>query len=494
MKFAGLRTLFQVKAGQRWLRVVLAGAIIALITLAGTHLTHVNATTVGFVYLVAILFIATGWGLVEAIAASLLGVIFLNFFFMPPIGTFVIADPQNWAALFAFLATAIVASQLSSHARQRTQQAVARQVEMERLYAFSRALLLTDPAQPAARQIAERIVQSFDCRAVALYDRNSGETHRAGGEDLGAIEEALQQAVLQGTVSTNELTGTAVTPVRLGGQPIGSLAIRGAALPDAALQALANLVAIGLEQERAKEATSRAEASRQSEELKSALLDAIAHEFKTPLTSIKAAATALLCAPAPKPEEQRELLTVINEESDHLGRLVTEATQTARIEAGRMVLSKEPHSVGGLISAALSQMEPVIEGRAVGVTIAPGLPQISADGELMVRAIRQLLDNASKYSPPSSPISVEAGMEGDAVTIVVADKGPGISAAEQERVFEKFFRSPAHRSNLPGSGMGLNIARAIVRAHGGEIRLDSSPGAGSRFCISIPVAGEGQRP
>ena len=494
LSFTSLRNFFPARAGQQLFRFGSTVALVVAITFVCIRLVNVNATTVGFVYLVAILFVATGWGLREAIVASLLAVALFNYFFFPPVGAFTIADPQNWVALFAFQATAIVASQLSNNAKQRAQQALERQLEMERLYALSHALLLMDPSRPAALQIARHVARIYDSRAVALYDRSSGETYRSGPEDLEAIDEKLQQAVLQGTFSADELTGTTVTPIRLGGEPIGSLAIRGAFLPDTALQALANLVAIGLEKERAQEATSRAEAARQSEEFKSTLLDAVAHEFKTPLTSIKAAATALLCAPASLPEEERELLTVVNEEVDHLGRLVTEATQTARIEAGKMGLSKGLHSIEGLVSAALAQMKPAVEGRSVALSLPPDLPSISVDGELMVRVIRQLVDNAVKYSPPATPISIEARKEGDTVTLAVIDQGPGIRAAEQARVFEKFYRSPADRPKMPGSGMGLNIAREIVRAHGGKIWVESSPGTGSRFCVSIPAIPEAPTP
>lgn len=494
LTFTSLRNPFPAKAGQQLFRLGSTAALVIAITFVCIRLINVNATTVGFVYLVAILFVATGWGLSEAIVASLLAVALFNFFFLPPIGTFTIADPQNWVALFAFLATAIVASQLSSNAKQRAQQALERQLEMERLYALSHALLLLDPSRPAALQIARHVARIYDSRAVALFDRGSGETYRSGPEDMEAIDEKLQQAVLQGTFSADELTGTTVTPIRLGGEPIGSLAIRGAFLPDTALQALANLVAISLEKERAQEATSRAEAARQSEEFKSTLLDAVAHEFKTPLTSIKAAATALLSAPAANPEETRELLTVVNEEVDHLGRLVTEATQTARIEAGKMGLSMGLHSIDELVSAALAEMKSTIEGRSVVLNLPADLPTVFVDGELMVRVIRQLVDNAVKYSPPASPISIEAKKESGTVTLAVVDQGPGIRAAEQERVFEKFYRSPTNGPRMPGSGMGLSIAHEIVRAHGGRIWVESSPGTGSRFCVSIPTGSEAPTP
>jgi len=256
------------------------------------------------------------------------------------------------------------------------------------------------------------------------------------------------------------------------------------------LQALSNLVAIALERVRSQEAANRAEAARQSEELKSALLDSIAHEFKTPLTSIKAAATALLYTPTPNQEEQRELLTVVDEEADRLGRLVTEAIQMARIEAGKTRLNTDLCSVESLIQGILQQMKSVVEGRSITLSIAADTPLIIADEELLGLAIRQLLDNAVKYSPPGSPVAISAEKAEGGVIISVSDQGPGIPEWEQSRIFQKFYRRADTHRHVAGSGMGLAISLEIVRAHGGEIWVESVPGQGAKFCISVPCISE----
>ncbi len=176
------------KAGLLALRLLLALSFVAAITFVFDRLIHVNSTTVGFFYLVAILVIATAGGLLEAGASSIVAMLCFNFFFLPPVGTFTVADPQNWVALFAFLATALTASQLSDRLKQQRKAALDRQREMERLYALSRAILLTDAAQSTARQIAHQIAHAFECPAVALYDRNSGEVYVAGSDILPNIE------------------------------------------------------------------------------------------------------------------------------------------------------------------------------------------------------------------------------------------------------------------------------------------------------------------
>jgi two-component system sensor histidine kinase KdpD len=271
------------------------------------------------------------------------------------------------------------------------------------------------------------------------------------------------------------------------------MAIHGIRLPDTALQALANLVAIGLEKERGREAAARAEAARQSEELKSTLLDAIAHEFKTPLTSIKAAASAILSTRRARPDEERELLTVVDEEAERLSQLVTEAIYMARIEAGQIQLNKGLHRVETLVSKVLQQRKALTEGRSLNADLPGGLPTVEVDPDLMEMAIRQLLDNALKYSPSASPVSITARRDGNNILICVRDEGPGIPERDQARIFEKFYRGRNARSGVTGTGMGLAIAREILRAHGGDVALKSSLGHGSEFSMSLPVPrGEGK--
>jgi two-component system, OmpR family, sensor histidine kinase KdpD len=376
------------------------------ITLLCFHLVPVNATTAGFAYLIAILLIATAWGLLEAMVASVTAVLCFNYFFFPPIGTFTIAEPRNWVALFAFLATSIVASQLSARAKRQAQEAMERREETERLYALSRAILLTEAGRRAPKEYAKEIAQIFDLSSVALYERDSAATYHAGPSDVPVVEEKLREAATLGTLFRDDLTGVTVTPIHLGGQPIASLAISGLFLSDSALQAISNLIAIGLENVRGQEAASQAEAARRSEELKSTLLDAIAHEFKTPLTSIKAAASAMLLNAENSTEQQRELATIVNEEADRMAWLVTEAIQMARIEAGEIQLNRRSCALPKLLSKALERLRLFTEDRTLDVQTDQNVPMIEADTELLELAIRQVIDNALKYSPPPSAIHV----------------------------------------------------------------------------------------
>lgn len=463
--------------------------IIAAITVICARLISVNAITAGFAYLLGILTIGAAFGLVEAIVASVVAMLCFNFFFLPPIGQFTIADPQNWIALFAFLATALVASHISDREKRQSREARARQSETEQLYALSRFILLANPAQSEGRHVAQYIVQHisevFNCPAVALYDANSGEIYRGGPQDLRGIEDGMKQVVMLGT---NIHDGDVViTPIILGGRPIGSLALKRLDFSDGALHALLNLVAIAMERVRTGEAASRAEAARQNEEFKSTLLDALAHEFKTPLTSIKAASTSLLADSAVS-LHQRELATIIDEETDRLSQLVTEAVRMAQIDAGTVRLDREPLQLGALIARLLEQAKTRTEGREIRVSVPDDLPTVMADPDLMALVLRQLLDNALKYSPPGSPIDISAKSEDGRVVVRIHDRGPGIPARERQKIFEKFYRWQATSNHIPGTGLGLYIAREITRAHGGDVWVEGEPGEGSQFCVALPVS------
>ena len=469
------------------LRVAASLALIATTTFVLSRVVPVNPTTAGFLFLVDILLIATKGGLVEATIASIAAILCLNFFFLPPVGTLTIADPQNWVALFAFLATSLTASQLSVRAKRRTVEAEQRRGEVERLYALSRGLLLIDNSQPVAKHIVQQIAMTCEIPGVAIYVRSTGELYGSGPKDVD-VESKLRDAAVRSTVLKEDGTNLIVTPIRLGGEPIGSICLTGSALSDAALQSLVNLVAIGLERAKSQQAVTKAEVARQSEELKSTLLDAIAHEFKTPLTSIKAVTTDLLSGtPNALPPHQHELISIVDESTDRLSKLVTDAIQLARIEGGTFRLNLGVHLPSSLINGALRQMKSVIDERKIDAIVPQDLPPVRVDSELIQVVLTHLLDNALKYSPPDSSITIGARLGEGKVIMYLADKGPGISETEQAQIFEKFYRGKNERQ-LQGTGMGLAIAREILRAHGQDIALSSAPGKGSEFSFGLPIA------
>jgi K+-sensing histidine kinase KdpD len=378
-----------------------AGYIVAVVGIAAVTAAlrllgeSINPTTVALAMLLVVLFVAASWGSRPAIVASVLGVLGLNFFFLPPVGTLTIADPDNWIALIAFLITAVTAGQLSANAKRRAEEAEAGRREIERLY--------------------------------------------------DELRSAFERA-------------------------------------------------------------SHAEALRQSERLKSALLDAVSHDLRTPLTSIKASVTTLLdelktkasdASPAVLNEEgRREMLEVINEECDRLNRFIEGLVEMARIEAGEFRLRRRWGTIEEMVEMALARARTLTDQHRVEVEIENNLPVVLVDARAVSEVIYTLVDNAAKYSPAGTLIRIAASRaENDTIRASVEDRGPGIPIELRERVFDKFFRAirdgDSSRSQPSGTGMGLAIARGIVEAHSGRIWIENgADGLGTRVVFTLPIGDE----
>jgi two-component system, OmpR family, sensor histidine kinase KdpD len=462
-------------------------AIVAGLTLFYRHALHVNQTTIALTFLLAILAVSAVWGMAVSVFMSVAAVLTINYFFLPPVGTFTIADPQNWVALFAFLVTSIMGSQLSARIRKEADEAHQRRREIERLYKFSQKLLAEGNVIQLMNAIPNYIVESFEGGAAELFLPQKDKFYRSGFGAAHLDEEKMKSVFLrdEGIVEAQE--GLYFIPVRMGVRPIGSLGISGSRLSRQTLDAVGSLVAIAIERARAVEKLGETEAERQGERLKSALLDSIAHDFRTPLTSIKAATTSLLAEETSDRGQTHELLTIINEECDRLNRLVEEAAEMSRLEAGEFELDLAPTQIGDIIEAALAQCNAALAGRNVDVKLSPGLPPVRADLNRIKDALVHLIDNANIYSPKEAPITISSELTGDTVTTSVADRGPGIDDFEQGMIFDKFYRGKDQRYLVRGTGMGLPIAKAIITAHKGTISVTSQLGHGSVFSFTLPV-------
>jgi two-component system sensor histidine kinase KdpD len=470
--------------------ILLSLAGLAALTFATHYLFNVNATTAGFGYLLLVLVVASIWGLFEASIAAIAATLGFNFFFFPPVGTFNIADPHNWVALFSFLGTALIASRLSTKAKMKALDAIERQKDIERLYSFSRAILLIDSSESFAMHLVRKLADIFQLSGASLYDRRMGEFYRAGSSDLKSIDAQLRDTALDNIPDLNSQSNYLLTPVRLGSEPIASLAVQGPRISDSVLQGIANLVAIGLERARAQDLAQQVESARQSEQLRTTLIDAMAHEFKTPLTSIKAVTTGLLANPQQLRENQIELLNIADEDAEHLQELIDDTVAMARLDSTHIEINPEISDMLETINAVVHSLRTELEGRPIEISQDKRIQRSTFDRRLMKLAIKQLIDNAAKYSPAGTPLEIRVQQDEKAIHVDITDHGEGIPEREQRLIFERLYRSPSIRKQIPGSGLGLSIAHGILQAHHGDLTVKSQPGR-TIFRLTLPLDHKG---
>lgn len=470
------------------LRFVAAVAIVAAIVTLYTRLVKVNPTTVALSFLLAVLIISASWGLTIAVFMSFVAALAFNFFFLPPVGTFTIADTQNWVALFAFLVTAVVASNLSERVRREVRAADERRQEVERLYSFSQDLLVSENVVELLNAIPRHIVNTFDVALAAMYVIERDRVYRSSSDGTGPEKDELKVAAARSELIIDREKGMSFVPIRMGTRTSGILALGGSGMSQPTLEAVGALIAVAIERAAAVETLTRTEAARESERLRSALLDSVTHEFRTPLTSIKASVSSLLSETQLSQEQRHELLTVIDEESDRLNRLVGEAVEMAQLDAKEVKLDLRPHAIEDAVDAALEESKQILARNPVEVHLSDHLPRAMMDIAWITKVLRHLLENAVKYSQPDSPIFVSAEEKNDRLIINVADRGSGIDDLERSLIFDKFYRGQSQRYRVQGTGMGLAIVKAIVEAHGGRINVTSQLEQGSVFSFGLPLA------
>jgi two-component system sensor histidine kinase KdpD len=478
-----------------WLRIYRYAALTlaaASVVLVFRTWIHVNQTTIALTFLVMVLTVATRWRLAYSVYLSVLCTVLYNFFFLPPLGKLTIADPQNWVTLFAFLVTSVLVSHLSASERRQAELSESRREEVERLYEFSQQMLLLEDPREIARATPSLIARIFHLRAVALYV-NDDEVYYADPDGilLSAID--LKQFAQASDAQTVGSSAIRVLPLTLGMRTAGALAITRAEYTDEMYEAIGSVVAIALERASALERFGRVEAARESDRLRTALLDSLTHELRTPLTAIRAAATSLVSQHSLGEAERKEMHAIVDEESARLDRLIGQALEMAQLDAAAIRVVPELRSIREVIDIALEDSRPLLHDHPIQLRIPPDLGAVPMDRELVRRVLRHLLENAAKYSPRGAAIEVESAIDQYRWTISVIDHGPGIEAVDLPFIFDKFYRGSRERERIQGTGMGLAIVRAMLQAHGGGIDVRSTPGKGTTFTAWIPAESEAAR-
>jgi two-component system, OmpR family, sensor histidine kinase KdpD len=511
----------------RW--IVIANGLAGIVALY-RHFFRANPTTVALTFLVLVLVLAANWGLRYGVVTSIAATVLFNFFFLPPINTFTIADTQNWVALFAFLGAAMFASHLSNRIREETEDANARRRESEMLYRLGRQLLQPENVAQLLNFIPSSVGNAFNSPGVTLYiaegerlyfsdpkripvtGRGLGDAAASQDSDSSRASLLLEmrEAMLMPIFRTPPDGLPTAIPLHVGVRPSGALLLEATTLSRETMEALSGLVSMSIERAEALENSARSEAAKENERLRTALLDSVTHELRTPLTSIKASVTSLLSQEELDGDSRKELLTVIDEESDRLNHLIEQAVEMAQLDANKVKLEPRAQPIAQLVQDAVRECLEEHPKREIRVSLSASLPKVMADAEWVHKVLINLLENAVKYSPASQPIFVSGDrISGDRVTtdrqsvsqaggqasgqanmlaISVADRGAGIDPLEQEMIFDKFYRGQGQRERVSGTGMGLAISRAIVNAHGGTISVTSQLGHGSVFTFTLPVA------
>ena len=480
-----------------------AGAVGA-VTFAFTRwLSAANAATISTALLMVVLVVAATSRLWVAVTTSIVAMLAFNFAFLPPVGTFTIADPQNWVALASFLAVSLVASNLSAVARARASEAVGRRDELARLFDLSRDVLLATESREALATLARSVARRFDLDyvAIALPRDEAWDVYDAGASmALDTRELASAFAAAQTTLefdayartyaghrTTETEAGTVrLVPLRVGTRPIGLLAAAGRPVEPGTLDALAGVVAIGIERAQFLEERKAGALTRQSEQLKTALLASLGHDLRTPLTAIRVAAANLHSGALSEPE-RRDQSELIQAEVERLQRLFHNILEMARLDAGGVATDARPAHPSEIVAAARDQVEHTIRQHRVAVSVDPDVP-VRLDPRLTASALAHVLENAAQYAPAGSTIDVSASATAAGLTIAVRDHGPGIAPADLPRLFERFYRGESSQLRASGTGMGLWIARGLLAVQGGQIWAENCADGGARVTLVVPGA------
>jgi two-component system sensor histidine kinase KdpD len=385
-----------------------------------------------------------------------------------------------------FQASAVVISRLSAKELRSSAEAALNRAGMEQLYELSRNSLLLDLSQPPGTQLVVLIQRIFDAQAVALYDLNLGRQDRAGEWNEGE-EDLARECYLKETAKDDPATGTWRRILLAGPGPVGALVVRAGGLSPLIVDALASLAAMAIDRHQSFEKETRAENASNAEQLRAAVMDAMAHEFKTPLAAVQTASSGLLELGA-LTSPQHELVSLINDEAIRLNELCTRLLLTAKLEAGQVGLETDDVNVQELVAEVTeSQRERAGDDR-VEVVIEDTALTVRVDRALLAMILAQYIDNARKYSKPDTKIQVAVRISHNEVLFSVHNFGPTIRIEDRDRVFDRFFRSIDLKDSVPGTGIGLSVVRKAAQAHHGHVWVISDDREGTTFFLSLPIA------
>ena len=450
---------------------------------------EITESHVALVYLLIILGGSSGGGRALGFTLAALAFVSIDFYFQPPYGRFEISKRPDWMVLIAFMATALVATQLLARANEKAREASRRADEIDRLASLGAETLSTGSASQALNAIATVVRDTIGTDTCEIWVHDE-EMHapelaaRAGTGTAGAAPEVHASAEAPDPRTT-------VVPLEAHARSVGMLVLRHRepiALDAGArrfLSALAYYAALGLERVRLVAEAERAEALREADRLKAALLASVSHDLRTPLTTIKALAHDIA-------GDGDDRAATLAQQAARLNRMVADLLDLSRLNAGELPVRAELNAAEDLVGAAIQQVSGAFSGRELRTSIAWSEPVLVGRFDFVhaLRILVNLLENAHKYSPREQPVDIELARDGNMIEISVADRGPGVPAAERERIFEPFYRPERSTPDAGSAGLGLSIALRLAMAQGGTLTYTDREGGGSVFTLGLPAVAD----
>jgi two-component system sensor histidine kinase KdpD len=396
-------------------------------------------------------------------------------------------SPANSITVVVFILVALTVSRLSSRVTDHAREAESWGGQMHDLYEFTRRTLQMNLHMEPGPQLVELVHDIFALEAVAVFDADLHEVYQAGfwGDDP---QELAQSVYYFETNDDDPETGIGRRVVRLGAVPVGSLVVRGETSP-LTNNAIASLIAVTFDRYRAFANESRIETERRTEQLRSTVLDSLAHAYKTPLTAIRAASTGLV-EMGKLSAGQAELVSLISEQTGLLGELTTRLLTTARLDAGEIAIHVEQVALGSLLEEVMTGLKDRLASMKVSILVEDEELAICCDRQLMVMLLTQYIDNACKYSIFGSTVTIRAFLSTNEAIFSVHSYGPVIPVADRERIFDRYYRSSTYANRASGTGIGLSVAKRVAMIHGGYVWVTSDEHEGTTFFAAIPVQTE----
>ncbi len=474
---------FIVNPTLRWLVATVGTALVTFLLVT----TGASATVAGLVLLLFVVWLSTMAGFLFSLYAALLCALAFDYYFLLPLRSFAVSGSSQWLALLTFLIGSLLVSRIAERTSRLARQAEMRREEVERLYALSQEMVLHGDAEGLIRDVPLLLDRIFELDGVVLYVRDQDQFYASIEEiplSLRASLRAMTQSNNPTLIMPNEYSAMGLM---LGVRQVGALAWKPQVLTREVASSVSAQVGIALTRALAMESTARMEAARESERLRTALIDSLTHELRTPLTSIRAAATTLRETPGLDEAARLDMIALVDEESRRLDALIGEAVEMAEIDAQVVQVHKAPQHARTLLDQAVEESRAALREHRVILAVEGADDPCWFDAHLLSRVLRHLLENAARYTSPGTRIVLRSRRDAGKLIFSVEDDGPGIDSMDLPLIFEKFYRGKKGAAIGKGSGMGLAITRAILKAHGGSIEVRSRPGYGTTFSFWVPL-------